>query len=79
MSDAEDLILLRKTVDQKKQDKIRMEGQLSEMLNRLSDEHQYASVEIAEQNVAAMKAERDILSVEFKQGISQLKEKYPQW
>ena len=79
MGNDEDLIELRKTIDQKKQDKIRMEGQLSEMLKRLSDDYQYASVDTAKQNVISMKAEREDLIIEFTERISQLKEKYPQW
>jgi len=79
MGNEEDLIELRKTIDQKKQDKTRMEGQLSEMLKRLSDDHQYDSVDVAKQNVSTMKAEREDLTVEFGERITQLKEKYPQW
>jgi len=75
----QDLIELRKKIEEKKEVKTRTEGQVSEMLNRLQTEHAYSSLEIAKEALVNMQSEHLAVRAQLSQGIASLKQKYPQW
>lgn len=78
MENEEYVIRMRKLIDEKKQQRSRMEGQLSELLRRLTDDYQYSSVEEGRRNLESMKQELEALIDEFDSKVNELKQKYPE-
>jgi len=76
--DENELLKIRKFVDDKKQEMTRKEGQLSELFNRLKTDFDFENIEEARTSLESMKEQLSNVTKQLSDGIVKLKEEFPQ-